>query len=126
MAPNHSGDVNGQRGASRIGCLLGILFLVLAGYAGVQFAGTEIDYQTLKSEVEDLARVARETGDAAIREAIANEAARLGLPAAAGRPAIRRVPSNRIQITVQYPDSLTLFNRWYWVRQRQIAVDRTY
>lgn len=126
MARNHSGDVNGQTGASRVGCLLGILFLVLAGYAGIQFAGTEIDYQTLKSEVEDLARAARETGDATIREAIQNEAARLELPAAAGNPVIRRVPPDRIQITVQYPDSLTLFDRWYWVRERRIDVDRTY
>lgn len=126
MARNPSGDVNAQNGASRVGCLLGILFLVLGGYVGIQFAGTEIDYQTLKSEVEDLARVADETGDAGIREAIQNEAARLELPAAAGRPAIRRVPPNRIQITVQYPDSLSFFDRWYWVRQRRIDVDQTY
>jgi len=126
MARNHSGDVNRQAGASRVGCLLGILLLVLAGYVGVQFAGTEIDYQTLKSEVEDLARGAGETGDTGIREAIQNEAARLELPATAGRSTIRRMPPNRILITVQYPDSLSLFDRWHWVRQRRIDVDQTY
>lgn len=126
MARNHSGDVNGQIGASRIGCLLGILLLVLAGYAGVQLVGTEIDYQTLKSEVEDLARAAYETPDPAIRDAIQNEAARLELPPAAGRATVRRTPPNQIQITVQYPDSLSFFHRWYWVRLRRIVVDQTY
>lgn len=126
MARNHSGDVSGETGASRLGCLLAILLFVLAAYVGVQFVGTEIDYQALKTEVEDLARAAHETPDETIREAIQNEAARLELPAAAGRPTIRRSPPGRIQITVQYPDSLSLFDRWYWVRSRRIDVDRTY
>lgn len=126
MARNRSGDVSSEAGVSRIGCLFGILLLVLVAYAGVQLVGTEIDYQTLKSEVEDVARAAAETPDRSIREAVQNEATRLGLPASAGRPTIRRTPPNRIQITIQYPDSLSLFDRWYWVRQRRIDVDQIY
>ncbi len=118
--------MSGQSGASRVGCLLAILILVLVGYGAVQFVGKEIDYQTLRSEAQDLARQALDTPDQTIREGIQNEASRLELPVSAGHPTIRRTPPNHIQITIQYPDSLTLFHRWYWVRQRRIEVDLTY
>ena len=115
-----------ERGASRVGCLLGILLLVVAGYVGVLLVGTEIDYQQLKAEVQTQAALAAERDDQAIREALAAEASRLGLPAAAGQPQIRRFPPSRIQIIIQYSDPIDFFGQWQWVLDRRIQIDQTF
>lgn len=114
------------RGASRAGCLLGILVLIVAGYAGVLVAGSEIDYQQLRSEVRTQAGLAAERDDQAIREALAAEAAGLGLPDVAGQPQIRRFPPSRIQIIIQYSDPIDFFGLWQWVRERRIQIDQTF
>ena len=126
MAHSRSGDMRTDSGASRVGCLLGLLLLLLGGYAAIQFAGHEIDYRQLQGEVQTQAAMAAERDDQTIREAIAGRAADLQLPAAAGQALIRRVSGDRIQITVQYSDALDFFGRWQWVLNRRIQIDQTY
>lgn len=115
-----------ERGASRVGCLLALAILILAGYAFVLYVGSEIDYRSFRTDVEQVGRAAAEINDVGIREALQVRAADLGLPPSAARPNIRRLPGNRIQITVQYQDTVTFFDRWHWVRPRRIQVDQTY
>jgi len=126
MGHNRSGDVNRSSGASRVGCLLSLVVLLLGGYFAVLFAGGEIDYRQLQTEVQRQAMLAAEQDDESIRDAIAGRALELQLPAAAGRATIRRFPGNRIQIGVTYPDVLDFFGQWQWVRNRRIQVDQTY
>lgn len=114
------------QGASRVGCLLGILVLVLAGYAGVEVIGAEIDYRSLSSQVQRTARVAYETPDDVMAAQIRDKVAELGLPPSAGNAQIRRVPERRVQIDVAYPDTISFFDRFHWVRMRRIHVEQTY
>ncbi len=104
----------------------GIVVGILVAYGAVQFVGTEIDYRSLASQVQRTARVAHETPDEGLAAQIRTKASELGLPPGAGRATIRRLPGNRISITVQYPDSLTFFGRWHWVRGRRIQIEYTY
>lgn len=114
------------RGASRVGCLIWIAVLIFAGYFGIAFAGSEIDYRQLESEAWRQAGLAAQQDDQAIIGILARRATELGLPASATRPTIRRFPGDRIQIIIQYPDVLDFFGRWQWVRHRRIQIDQTY
>jgi hypothetical protein len=115
-----------MRGSGRIGCLVSAALLVGGGYAVVQVAGSEIDFRALRGEVQTQARLARESLDETMVSVISAEAARLGLPQAAGNPTIRRLPGDRIRITVAYPDTVTFLDRWHWVRTRRIDVEQGY
>ena len=113
-------------GASRVGCLLGLVLFLIAGYAGYLVLGSEIDYRQLQSEVQRQASLATESTDQEIQEAIAARAAELQLPAPAGRATIRRLPGNRVQIAIQYPETIEFFGRWQWVRTRRIQIDQEF
>lgn len=138
MARNHSGspvrfgrvearlDRGTERGVSRAGCLTGIVIVFLLAYTAVQFIGAEIDYRAIASQVQRSARVAHETPDEGLAAQIKVKANELGLPPAAGRATIRRLSGNRISIAVQYPDSVTFFGRWHWVRDRRIQIEYNY
>lgn len=124
--PNHSGSLRRSDGASRIGCLLGLAIVLIAGYGAVVLAGSEIDYRQLQGEAQRQAALAAELDDEAIQEAIAAQAAELQLPAPAGRATIRRLPGDRIQISIQYQDTVEFFGRWERVRSRRILIDQEY
>lgn len=114
------------RGASRVGCLIGIAALIFAGYFAFELIESEIEYRQLKSEAWRQAGLAAEQDDQAIRRVLARRATELGLPAGAARPTIRRFPGDRIQIIIQYPDVVDFFGRWQWVHNRRIQIDQTY
>lgn len=116
----------GTTGASRAGCLFGVLLLIVGGYVAVLLAGSEIDFRQLRVEVQRQAGLAAELEDQGIRDAIAARVEELQLPAAAARATIRRFPERRIQITIQYPDPIDFFGQWQWARTRRIQVDQTY
>jgi hypothetical protein len=116
----------GARGASRVGCLLTLLILIVGGYAGVLVLGGEIDYQQLRTEAQRQAGLAGEMDDDAIRMSIATRARSLRMPDSAARPAIRRFPQRRIQIIIQYAEPIDFFGKWQWVRDRRIQIDQTY
>lgn len=123
VARSRGADV---RGASRVGCLLGIAVLLVGGYAGVEVIGAEIDYRSLSSQVQRTARVANETPDEAMAAQIRDKAVELGLPGSAGNAQIRRLPDRQVQIDVAYPDTISFFERFHWVRMRRIHVEQTY
>jgi len=116
----------GEGGASRTGCLFGILILVAGGYVGVQLIGAEIDYRSLASQVQRTARVANETPDAGLQAQIRAKAAELGLPPSAGASTIEHPATNHVIISVQYTDSVTFFGKWHWVQGRRIHVEQAY
>jgi len=115
-----------ERGASRAGCLVWVVVLILAGYVGVGFVGAEIDYRSLSSQVQRSALAARETPDAGVAAQIREKAAELALPPAAGAPTIARPATNRVTISVVYADTISFFGRWHWVIDRRIDVDQSY
>lgn len=115
-----------ESGASRVGCLFGVLVGLLGAYGGVQYIGTEIDYRALKGEVQRIAASAGETPDEMMLGHVRTKVAELGLPQRAGAATIRRLPDNRISIALSYPDTLSFFGRWDYVWTRRVNVEQIY
>lgn len=121
-SPSGDGPTPGQRGAARTGCLLTILVLVLGVYAAIQVLASEMSFRSLQKAVEQQARLAETRTDQEIREEILTRVRELELPRSAENISVRRLPGEGVLITVGYPDTVTFFDRWRWVRQRQISI----
>ncbi len=127
MALNHSGrSRSGGRGASRLGCLFSLIILIGAGYFGVVYIGSEVDYRSLSGEMQRQAGLAAELSDPEILQNLQRQVRDLGLPPAAEQIMIRRQPGNLITLSTQYPETLTFFGRWEWNRTRRIRVEQSY
>lgn len=134
MAPNPSGETSALGeplmrrwdGAVRPGCVVSLLLLAVAAYAGVIVLESEIEYRSLQEEVQRQAGFAAERSEEEMRTAILAKVQSLELPRMAEQVEVRRLPRNRISITLRYGDTLTFFGRWDWVRPRRIQVERAY
>lgn len=122
--PSPSGDPGspGQRGSARTGCLFGILLLTLGVYAAIQILASEMDFRSLQRAVEQQARYAETRTDQEIRQDLVTRVRELGLPRSAENVVVRRMLGDGVLITVGYPDTVSFFGRWHWVRQRQISI----
>lgn len=109
-----------SRGKTRVGCLLFVLLIIVAGYVGVQYVGAEFDYRSLRGEVQRQAGLAAQMTEQEILRVLQVRVRELGLPQQAERLEVRRLPGPRIQITGHYSDTLRFFNRWEWVLPRRI------
>ncbi len=125
--PSRSGSgVRGERGASRLGCLLTLTLLGLAAYGAVIVLGSEFDYRSLETEMRRQATLAAESSDDEIRDAVVAQVHRRGLPSTAEVVSIRRLPGNRIRLSLRYQDTLIFLDRWTWVRPRRLQVLESY
>ncbi len=99
----------GRRGASRYGCLIGVLVFVAALYYGVDVGGVYLRYWQLLDEMKSAARFARTLDDAMIQRRLQDKADALDLPAPAHRFIIRRFARPReIRITTSYSEVVQL------------------
>lgn len=112
----------GRVGAVRPGCLLGLLLLGLAIYAGVQVLASEMDYRSLQEAAVREARFADTRSDDEIRQALVAEVGELELPRSANDVRVRRLGSGSVHIAIAYPDTIRFLGRWEWVRPRRISV----
>lgn len=113
-------------GASRAGCLLFILVALVAAYVGIVVIEGEFDFRSLESEVRRQTANAAHASDEEIRASLVERIGRLGIPLPASDIRIDRQPGNRIQISLQYADTLRFLNRWEVVRPRQLLVQQNY
>jgi hypothetical protein len=93
--------VSARRGASRLGCLIGVLLIVTAVYFGANIGEVYLRNYRLRDAMSQEARFAQGRADTAIRARLRAVADSLGLPDEAGRATIRRA-RNRIVISSSY------------------------
>ncbi len=105
---------------------MSLLILIGAGYFGVVYVGSEVDYRSLSNEMQRQAGMAGELSDQEILQNLQRQVRDLGLPTAAERIDILRQPGDRIILSTQYPETLTFFGRWEWNRTRRIRVEQSY
>ena len=90
-----------QRGEGKLGCLVGLVLLALAGLAAYRLIPLKVKTADLRETVIDEARSAGSRTDAAIRESIYQQAARLELPVTPEQIKIRRANAY-IYVEVDY------------------------
>ena len=96
MSRNH-----GQRGEGRLGCLVGLVVLALAGLMAYRMIPVKVKTADLRETVIDEARSAGSHTDGRIRKAILAKAQQLELPVSEEQVKIRRANSY-IYVEVDY------------------------
>lgn len=100
---------SGRRGASSVGCLVSLLFLVAALYYGVNIGELFFRYYRLLDEMQTQAQLAPSLDDGTIRRRIQAAAQDIGLPPAAQQITIvRRASPREIVIEAHYTESVDL------------------
>lgn len=97
-------------GASRLGCLVTLLFLTFIGYYGVQVGGEYLRYWRLLDEMRSQARFAPNIDDETIQRRLLRKIEQLNLPVEARQQlSIRRLARPReIRISTRYSVTLEL------------------
>lgn len=125
MVRNPSGEraLVCQRGASRVGCLLSLALFTLAGYAAVLLVGSEFKYRSVEQAIDQELRTTKPlaTSPREIRAAVVARIEDLGLPPSARNVELSRLPEGGVVVSFAYPDTITFFGRWHWVRTRRIT-----
>jgi hypothetical protein len=98
-----------RRGASRFGCLLGLLAAAVVLYYGMGFVGAYFRYWQMRDEMRSVARLAPSLDDATILRRLRAKAEALDLPPSAQRFTIRRLARPReIRISMSYDQTVAL------------------
>jgi hypothetical protein len=92
---------HGQRGEGKLGCLMGLVLLALAGLAAYRLIPLKVKTADLRETVIDEARSAGNRDDAGIRESIYQKARQLELPVTPEQIKIRRANAY-IYVEVDY------------------------
>lgn len=107
----------GRRGASRYGCLVGILLFVAVLYYGVDIGAVYLRYWQMLAEMKSVARFATRLDDATMQRRLHTKAEALDLPTEAHRFTIRRSARPReIRISTSYTETVTLPFTTYTIR----------
>lgn len=99
--------VRTPRGASRLGCLVGVLLVVALAYFGFNIGEVYMRFYRLKDAMMQEARFAQTRDDNQIRLRLAAVADSLGLPDEAGRVIVNR-DGSRIVIKTSYSEHVEL------------------
>ena len=99
--------VRTPRGASRLGCLVGVLLVVAVLYFGFNIGEVYMRFYRLKDAMMQEARFAQTRDDNQIRLRLAAVADSLGLPDEAGRIIVNR-DGSRIIIRTSYSEHVEL------------------
>jgi hypothetical protein len=90
-----------ERGEGQFGCLVGLVFLAIAGLIAYKMIPVKVKAADLRDTVQDYAKSAGQFNDKAIAEAILTKAQALGLPVSENDIEITRRP-NEIKVEVNY------------------------
>lgn len=111
-----------MHGAVRPGCLLGILLLAAAVYAGALILASELDYRSMQEAATQQVRLAETVTDEEIRRELLTKVEELELPPGARDIQIRRLPGGNVHVNLAYPDTIRFLGRWEWIQIRHISV----
>jgi hypothetical protein len=90
-----------ERGEGQFGCLVGLIFLLLAGLIAYKMIPVKVKSADLRDTVRDYAKMAGQFKDGEIRKAILEKAETLELPVAEEDIEVER-KSGEIHINVEY------------------------
>lgn len=90
-----------ERGEGRLGCLVGVIFLLVAGLVAYKMIPIKVKVADLRDTVQDEARSAGTRSDKDILNSILAKAQQLELPVTEDNVKINRIP-NSIKIDVAY------------------------
>jgi hypothetical protein len=90
-----------ERGEGQFGCLVGLVFLLLAGLIAYKMIPVKVKAADLRDTIQDEAKSAGQNSDKQILSAILKKAEINGLPVTEDNVRINR-SANSIQIDVQY------------------------
>lgn len=96
-----------RRGASKLGCLVGLLLGVAVLYFGFNIGEVWLRYYRFEDSIRQEVRFARQNTDDEIRRRLAARADSLGLPDEASRISVLR-SANRITISADYQEVVEL------------------
>jgi hypothetical protein len=99
--------VNARAGASRLGCLVGLLLVVTIGYFGYNIGEVYFRFYRFKDALEQEVRFADTHSDSTIRAHLTAVADSLGLPEGAAHVKIERNAA-RIVISSSYSEHVEL------------------
>ena len=91
----------GQRGESQMGCLVGLVFMLIALFIAYKLVPVKIKAAELRQEVIDQAKAAGMRGDDRILQAILKKAEDNNLPVGPDNVNIKRT-NNNITVDVNY------------------------
>lgn len=122
MARSRNGSrASGEAGASRIGCLLGLVLGALVIIVGFQVIRQEFAYRSYLDKFEEQYRFRSDRSDEEMRDNLLKEANDLDLPKSAKNIDIEHYGTTGLVLSASYADTIHL-SRWEWVRQRRIRV----
>lgn len=90
-----------ERGEGQFGCLVGLVFLLIAGLIAYKMIPVKVKSADLRDTVKDYAKSAGQFNDKAINQAIVEKAKALELPVTENDIKINRRP-NDIKVEVNY------------------------
>lgn len=125
--PSRSGEEPGgrgrrDRGAGRIGCLLGLLAVAALGYVTVVVVESEFRYRSVREAVQQELRTSEVRSVHEIRRDIVKRVEELDLPPAARQVTVRPLPGDGAAVSLSYADTLEFLGRFTWIRPRRVSV----
>ncbi|MEM8963081.1 MAG: hypothetical protein AAGD38_16475 [Acidobacteriota bacterium] len=92
---------NGQRGESKLGCIVWILILIAGGIAAARIIPVKISEHQLKDKMEEMAALHPRWDENKYRNAIINEAASLDIPLEKGQVKVKKEGTRSVTMEVQ-------------------------
>ena len=90
-----------ERGEGQMGCLVGLVFLLIAGLIAYKLIPVKVKAADLRDTVQDYARSGSQFNDGQIKKAILDKATTLGLPVGEEDVKVDR-RANEITVEVDY------------------------
>lgn len=108
MARSLSGRLRDPAGNGRLGCLLRLAVVLVAGYYGFFLLEPYVRYLRIQDTLKQQAAFAVNLSDEQIRQRVIQDVRRLGLPPEAEKVHIQRTRGERIVIWLEYTETIAL------------------
>lgn len=120
MAPSRSGRGRRDAGTSRLGCVARLAVVLVAAYYGFHLLEPYVRYFRIQDTLKQQATFAVNLSDDEIRRRVREDVVKLGLPEAAKIVHIRRTKGEKIEIWLDYTETIELpgFRREFHFKPR--------
>lgn len=108
MGPSRSGRPRRDAGTSRLGCLVRLAVVLAAAYYAFHLLEPYVRYLRIQDTLKQQAAFAVNLSDDEIRRRVREDVVKLGLPEAAKTVHIRRTKGEKIEIWLDYTETIEL------------------
>ena len=108
MGPSRSGRWSRDAGTSRLGCLVRLAVVLAAAYYSFHLLEPYVRYLRIQDTLKQQATFAVNLSDDEIRRRVREEVVKLGLPEEAKTVHIRRIKGEKIEIWLEYTETIEL------------------